>query len=215
MPSRTLTNTPLARSEDLLIERVGDELVIYDLERKEAHCLKALAASVFDRCDGKGSLEQLAARVSSDLGEPVTESDVLEAIRQLEASALLAQPLVVRDGVSRREAVKRFAFAGAAGAIGGPLITSILAPGTAWASGIPTGCTGCVSNSSCVSNHCCQSNAGKQCNQSCCVGKDNSCHTVCGATTCVCTVCVSTTGCGTCPCSTCPPGSTVCCTTSC
>jgi hypothetical protein len=245
MPSRKSTEAPIvievpvARSKDLLIERVGDELVIYNLQDKQAHCLRALAASVFNRCDGKTAVAEIAPRVEADLSTLVTESDVRDAISQLEASGLLETPLRIRNGLSRRDAVKRFAYAGAAGALAGPLINSIAAPSTAMAlSNIPTGCTGCGANKDCASNHCCQTNAGKQCNQSCCVASDNSCHFTnvcsggsnaggtctsnanCPGGTCIltCTVCASTSGCtppGTCPCQTCPPGSNNCCTPTC
>jgi hypothetical protein len=210
---------------------------------KHAHCLRALAAAVFNHCDGKSALAEIAARAESELGTAVSESDVRDAISQLEASGLLDVPLRVRDGLSRRDAMKRFAFAGATAAFAGPLITSIAAPSSASAagSGIPIGCTGCGKNSDCVSNHCCQSNPGKQCNESCCVGMNNSCHitgcvcvggsnpgtdcsacgnncTICtggGTCQCTCTVCVSDTGCGQCPCSQCPGGSSPCCSSTC
>ena len=43
---------PRARRDDLEIQRMGDELVIYDLRSNEAHALDALAADVFDLADG-------------------------------------------------------------------------------------------------------------------------------------------------------------------
>ena len=223
---------PIARSKDLLIERVGDELVIYDLEDKQAHCLKALAAAVFNHSDGKTAVAEIAAHVESELGSPVSETEVRDAIGQLEASGLLDVPLRVRDGLSRRDAVKRFAFAGATAAFAGPLITSIAAPSSAMAqSGIPPGFSGCGQNKDCTSNHCCQSVPGKSCNFSCCVGSNNSCHAVsvcvggtnagntcttnsdCPGGTCTtsCTVCSTDTGCGACPCGQCPSGSSPCC----
>jgi hypothetical protein len=209
---------PAARDQGLLIESVGDETVIYDLETKQAHCLKALAAAAFTYADGKNTAADIAELASYRLGQPVTEAEVEDAISQLGDCGLLDTALVIHDGLSRREAVKRIgAIAGAVAAA--PLITSIIAPTAAMAgnSVIPTGCTGCGQNKDCASNHCCQTVAGKQCLFSCCVGQDNSCHIstagdctvqlagcpcLCGAPGC------SPTPDGTC----CPPGSTVCCT---
>jgi hypothetical protein len=118
-------------------------------------------------------------------------------------------------GVSRRQMLRRVGFAGAAAAVGTSLVTTVVAPTAAWASGLPTGCSGCGKNSDCTSGHCCQSNAGKQCNQSCCVGLNNSCHFATSGTTLTCTVCVSQTGCSTCPCAPCPGASQPCCTPTC
>lgn len=212
---------PAARSEGLLVERVGDETVIYDAETKQAHCLKSLAAAVFDCCDGSTSVAQAATTASGRLGTSVSEDDVTEALRQLEQLRLVEVPLVVLqsvdggDGVSRREVLRRIGLAGVA-ATGATMITSIAVPGLALAaSGVPTGCSGCNKNSDCTSGHCCQSNAGKSCNQNCCVGSNNSCHFVTTAGTLSCTVCLSETGCGACPCSSCPAGSSTCCNSTC
>jgi hypothetical protein len=212
---------PRKRTTGLLVEAVGDEAVVYDLETREAHCLKPLAAVVFECCDGAGSISDLAATASRRLSTNVTDDDVAEAVRQLEQLKLLDTPLVVLDGangngngVSRREALRRIGFVGATAA-SATLVTSIAVPAVAWASGIPAGCSNCGKNSDCASGHCCQSNGGKQCAQTCCVGGNNSCHFTGDPNNPTCTVCISDTGCGTCPCSQCPGGSSPCCTTTC
>lgn len=208
---------PAARTAGLLVERVGDETVIYDTETKQAHCLKPLAAFVFEAADGSSDAARVAALATERLGERIDSTQVLDAVAQLEQVGLLASPLVVvasDERISRRAAVKRIgAFGAAATSI--PLVMSIVAPAAAFASGVPTGCTGCNKNTDCVSGHCCQSNAGKSCNQNCCVGNNNSCHFVTSGGTLTCTVCLSQTGCGACPCSTCPTGTTTCCNSTC
>jgi hypothetical protein len=219
---------PVARSEGLLVESVGDEIVVYDLATKEAHCLKALAATLFEYADGRRTTSDIAELASHRLGTPVSESDVSDAVGQLEHAGLLEVPLLVRDGngngngVSRREAMRRIGFAGAAAVAATPLVTSIAAPTAraAAVSGLPIGCP-CGKNPDCVSNHCCQTNAGKSCNQQCCVGGNNSCHIIsctcvggptpgatcsvdtdCGTggtcSNCICGVCATDFG-GTCP----------------
>jgi hypothetical protein len=234
---------PAARSEGLLIEAVGDETVVYDTKSKQAHCLKPLAAIVFDSSDGHATVGEIARIAEGRLGDAVSEADVADAAAQLESLGLLQTVLIVRagdhlalsngNGVSRREMIRRVGFTGAAAAVGTALVTSVV-PQVAWASGIPIGCTGCGKNSDCTSNHCCQSVPGKSCNKSCCVGANNSCHTTsctcsishadctttacapgAGTCTCLCTVCTNNTGCGACPCSQCPSGSTVCCSPAC
>jgi hypothetical protein len=238
------TAVPAARSEGFLIETVGDETVVYDTESKQAHCLKPLAALVFDSSDGHASVGEIARIAEERLGDPVSEADVANAVAQLESLGLLQTVVIVPtgdhlavsngNGVSRREMIRRVGFAGAAAAVGTSLVTTVVPQAAFAQSGIPVGCTGCTQNKDCTSNHCCQSVPGKSCNQSCCVGSNNSCHvTSCtcsishadctttncpgnaGTCNCTCTVCSTDTGCGACPCSTCPQGTVPCCTTGC
>lgn len=202
---------PAARTEGLLVERVGDEIVVYDTETKQAHCLKPLAGLVFESADGSCDAAAIAAVATSRLCGPVNIEQVLEAVDQLEQVGLLASPLVVLssgNGVSRRDVVKRIGKVGALAA-SVPLVLSVVAPSAAFASGIPTGCTGCTGNGDCLSGHCCQNNGGKKCNQSCCVGGNNSCQIDAAGN---CSVTVADSGCGACPCSVCPAGSVICCT---
>jgi hypothetical protein len=182
---QTAIARPVARAEGLLVESVGEETVVYDLDTKEAHCLKPLAATVFMYADGTRKASDIAELSSYRLETTVSEADVKDAIKQLESVALVETPLVVRDGMSRRDAIKRFgAVAGAVSAT--PLIASVVAPAAAAAaSKVPTGgccnvnktdnCTG--GNPRCESNHCCQNLSSKDCNQCKCVGDKNDCST--------------------------------------
>jgi len=177
----------MARGEELLIESVGDETVIYDIKSKEAHCLKALAAVVFALADGSNTTADIAELAAYRLGQPVTEAEVVDAVAQLEQHALLDTPLVIRDGISRREALGRMAATGIGATVGVSMITTVMAP-TALAAGsqIATGnccgstlnndaCTG--QNPHCQSGHCCANQPGQSCNQCKCVGDKNDCDT--------------------------------------
>jgi len=212
---------PAARVEGLLVERLDDEAVVYDLETKQAHCLKPLAAVVFAHCDGKTTVGDIAVLAAQQLDEKVDASEVADAVAQLDELGLLDAPLVILNGagsgVSRREMLRKAGYTGAVAAAA-PLITSIAAPTAAMAQSgqIPSGCGGCGKNPDCESNHCCQSNAGKQCQQGCCVADNNSCHFCdCVGATCTCTVAASDIPGGKCPCLCSDAGCTgVCCTSS-
>jgi hypothetical protein len=127
------TTFPIARSERLLIENVGDEAVIYDLETNVAHSLKPLAAAVFMYSDGANSAAEIAELASYRLDQSITESDVAGALVELEQTALIIFPAddSAGSGLSRRDALKTFAAAGA----GTLLLTSVAAP-AALASGV-------------------------------------------------------------------------------
>ena len=205
---------PVARDEGLLIEQIGDETVAYDLESKEAHCLKPLAAVVFAHADGRNTTADLAELASYRLGTSVSEDEVRDAVAQLEECVLLDTPMVGQDGVSRRDALRRIAATGVGATLGASLVTTIVAP-TALAQGslIPIGnCCGDSSqgknacnglNSTCEtsplnpgnSGHCCQNNSAKQCNVCKCVAPSN-----------VCDIVTNSTGCTLAPNDSCPAG---------
>jgi hypothetical protein len=120
-------NYPKARTEQILIEEIEDEVVAYDLQTDVAHALKPLAAAVFSCADGNNSVTDIATQVSRRLGEPVSSDQVEDALAQLENVALLERPsldVLTQDPISRRTALKAFLAAGA----GTFLITSVAAP---------------------------------------------------------------------------------------
>ena len=88
---------PKARQDDLLMEEVADELVVYDQQRKLAHSLNRTAALVWRHCDGQRSITDLAKLLRAEL-DPVADEDlVLVAIDRLEASHLLEEPFGARQ----------------------------------------------------------------------------------------------------------------------
>ena len=106
---------PLARSEDLLIEEVGDELLVCDESNNRAHSLNALAASVWAACDGETTTDQLVEKLNSD------RDSIAHALAELSDSELLEQngPLIIagNGGMTRRDLGLRTAKLGAAAAI--------------------------------------------------------------------------------------------------
>lgn len=113
---------PLARSEELLVEEVGDEIVVYDTFTHHAHCLSPVAARVWRACDGTSTEAQIAVAAGLD------EGTAQRAFDELGACALLQVPS--RGGLTRREATAKLAKLGTAAATA-PLISSIAAPSPA------------------------------------------------------------------------------------
>ena len=201
---------PLARSEGLLLQSVADETIAYDVETKEAHCLRPVAAFVFARCDGETTVAQIAAASQAEFSRAITEDEVADAVSQLEQIRLLeASPLLVVDGdggVSRREALRRMGYAGAAATVGTGLVMSIAAPtALAACTGQQGGCA-CAQNKDCASGHCCQAVSDK-CNAGCCTttnngteckcNTDGTCNSPGNPTSCCMGICTPTTTCTT------------------
>jgi hypothetical protein len=128
---------PVARHEGLLVEHVGDETVVFDADSKEAHCLSALPAVIFENCDGKTSVEDLARLASERMNAPVETAQVVDALAQLEERDLMEPRAPSQIGVSRRTMLQRTAALGGAVAAS-PLITSVIAPTSAAA--VTPGC---------------------------------------------------------------------------
>ncbi len=144
---------PVARDEGLLVEHVADEVVVYDVDGKEAHCLSPLPAVVFTHSDGYRTVEQLAEVASVKLGEDVTAERVVDAISQLEERNLI----VGSSGVSRRQMLRKSAIAGGV-VTAAPLISSVFAPAALAANSATCGpliCCPCCTGSGFNKDDCC------------------------------------------------------------
>lgn len=118
---------PKARHNDLLVEKVGDETIIYDGERQLAHSLNRSASIVWQNSDGEHSVPQLAQLVGTELGIEPNDSIVEYALDKLADAKLLDT-----TQVSRRDVVRRMTLAGAA-ALALPVVLSVVAPTEAMA----------------------------------------------------------------------------------
>ena len=116
---------PVARSRGLVVRELAEELVVYDRERHEAHCLNGTAARVFRGADGHRGVSELALLLGAQ--GPGAEELVEMALTQLDAARLLesAPSPVSEQGLLRRDAIRRV---GLGAAVLLPLVTSVLAP---------------------------------------------------------------------------------------
>jgi hypothetical protein len=72
---------------------LGDELLVYDLERHKAYCLNQVAMQVFRHCDGETTIADMALRIGGALGLPVDEQAVRLGLVRLEKAHLLDDPV--------------------------------------------------------------------------------------------------------------------------
>jgi hypothetical protein len=149
-----------AREDGLVIEALGGELLIYDLERDRAHALNETAALVFRHCDGRHGVAELAALLSKETGRPVDEAVVRRALQRLQDTHLL------EGEWSRRETLRKIGLAGTAVGLGLPVVRSIVIPTPAQAQascvGLGAMCgtvvdvnTGCTSTTPCCPPNMC------------------------------------------------------------
>ena len=109
----------MARTDGLVVEDVGDEVLVYDQRNDQAHCLSRDAAMVWRVCDGRTSPAELATALSLEV------ETVDRAIAELESCGLFDHGPVA--GITRRQATAKMAKVGVAAA-SAPMIYSIMAP---------------------------------------------------------------------------------------
>ena len=117
---------PLARTDQLVVQELPDEVLVYDLERHKAHCLNKTSAMVWKRCDGRTTVAEMTRRLGRELAAPVDDDVVWLALGQLRRFHLLEEGSgsVGSLKVSRRDLVRKYLPA----ALAVPLILSVPAP---------------------------------------------------------------------------------------
>ena len=150
------TQLPVARTEQLIVKEVDDEVLVYDLTNDKAHCLNDTAAKVWKNCDGKNSVADIGTSIAKETSLPIDEAVVWLALGQLKQFKLLAEvpsAPAVFAGMSRRQMIRNLGVAG----IALPVIISIAAPmAQAQSSCVPNNGTCTIGVSTCC-------NANKTC----------------------------------------------------
>lgn len=144
---------PVARKDDLVIQELQNELLVFDTRTNKAHCLNQTAASVWKFCDGKNSVSDINKLFGENIGAKVSDNLIWLAIDQLNERELFENKLETKfAGRNRREVLKKI---GLATVIALPIVASITAPTAALAvacSGTVTNCLGCINGTPCDVN---------------------------------------------------------------
>ncbi len=121
---------PRARQDELVVEELQDETLIYDLKRHKARCLNRTAALVWQHCDGQTTVPELAALLEEQLATPTDEAVVWMALDRLGRAHLLSEPVTLpadRAQYSRREVLRTLRRAAGISLLL-PVVSSIFAP---------------------------------------------------------------------------------------
>lgn len=155
---------PKARKEDLVIQELDNEILIYDLNSKKALCLNESVALVWQACDGTKDISEIRKSLVKQLNLAVSDDFIWLALEQLKKENLIANKDEVNadfGGMSRREVIRKI---GLTSVIALPVITGLVTPVAAQTASCSTtvGCTGgnrpsgcnCSNNNNCTSNSC-------------------------------------------------------------
>lgn len=160
-----------AKQNDLVIQELADEVLIYDLGTDQAFCLNQTAAFVWQHADGQTSVKQIASLLQIKMKVPVEESIVWLALDRFEKVGLLENKVGAPQmfaGMNRRELLRTV---GRSAAVALPVVMMLTAPTAASAqSGLPDGqpCTngtqcrggGCVNSRCCTAGDSCPTRGG-------------------------------------------------------
>lgn len=146
---------PRGRTDDIVVQELNGEVLVYDLRDNRAMCLNETSAAVWQACDGSSSVAEIAKKFGN-------EDLVWLALDQLKKEKLLdhAPETNVFEGMSRREVIKKIGM-GTAVAI--PVIAGLVAPSAA--SAVSCG-VACQAQGDCTSPACPQC-AGSSGNRVC------------------------------------------------
>jgi Coenzyme PQQ synthesis protein D (PqqD) len=123
------------RRDDLLIEKLEDETIVYDPLRHRAYCLNRVSHLVLHYCDGRSSVAQIVANVQDEIGVAVSESVVWSALQKLSKAHLLQERLQVKSAtkrLSRRDLGRKLV----AGGVVAVVMSMAVPPSASAASGI-------------------------------------------------------------------------------
>jgi len=127
--------TPRARQDGLIVQELGDEVVIYDEQRNHVHRLNQTAGLVWRHCDGHTTVADMVSLLQGTLSVPVTEDMVWLALDRLEKEHLLHDRLVrpeATERITRRQVLRKAALVGGATLLI-PVVQSMAAPTPAMA----------------------------------------------------------------------------------
>lgn len=119
---------PKARKDNLIVQTLDDEILLYDTRTDQAHVLNRTAATVWNLANGHRTASNIAVLVARERHSQPDAELVWLALNQLSKANLLVQPVPAVPGIAkltRREFLQKAALA----AVVIPVVKTISAPG--------------------------------------------------------------------------------------
>src|SRR5277367_4563699 len=117
-----MTTNPKAKTERLIVKKIDDETLVYEVSRHAATCLNEFAARVWRECDGEKSVADIAAALGDG------ERAVWLALHQLNKSKLLVEEIALppdmRTGKTRRQIAGQLGLGAAVAAVSSIVMTT-------------------------------------------------------------------------------------------
>lgn len=153
-------NKPKTRSENIVVQEMDDEILIYDLNDNKAFCLNETSAIIYQLCNGKNSVAEINQQLSGKFKQPISDELIWLALDGLKKDNLLEESEqfdIDFKGLTRRQVIKKV---GLSSLVVLPVIASMVAPAAAATASLAALLASCSSPSSCQSGNCVASSAG-------------------------------------------------------
>lgn len=137
---------PVTRKNDIVVQELKDETLVYNLKTNKAYCLNETSALAWQLCNGHRTISEISDEMSKRLKTLISDDFVLLALDQFK-DGLLENENEIADhfaGLSRRAVIRKVGFAST---VALPMISSLLAPEASMAQSMAGGavlapCTG-------------------------------------------------------------------------
>lgn len=119
---------PQARREDLVVQELAGEQLVYDMRRHKAFCLNETSAAIWSACDGIRNIAEIRLIAEGRLDSSISEDLVWLALDQLNKQDLIEGDFRIESilpGLTRRQIVQKIGLASITAL---PLVTSLIAP---------------------------------------------------------------------------------------
>jgi hypothetical protein len=147
-------NRPKTRNENIVVQAIENEILIYDLKTNKAYCLNETSALIYQLCDGKNSVADISLKLSQKLNQPITEDVIWLALDSFKKDNLLEegeQFAINFNGLTRRQVVKKV---GLSSLLVLPVIASVVAPAAAATASLAPLFASCTNPGQCQSGNC-------------------------------------------------------------
>ena len=147
---------PETRIENIVVQEMNAELLIYDLKDNRAFCLNETSAIIYQLCDGTRNIHEIVQRFNQITKNSITDDLIWLALDRFKQDNLLEDESIEINfnGLSRRQIIKKV---GLASMIALPLVSSVIAPSAANAASVLTNLplnSACTASSQCASGNC-------------------------------------------------------------
>jgi hypothetical protein len=119
---------PISRQENIVVQNIDGEILIYDLIKNKAFCLNQTSALVWQACDGTRTIAEITSFLGKQLNSQADEDVVWLALDMLSKENLIRDNYQLGEkfsGLSRRAAIRKIGLSSLTAL---PLITSLTAP---------------------------------------------------------------------------------------
>jgi hypothetical protein len=119
---------PIGLKNNILVQELERELLVYDLTRDKVFCLNETSSIVWNSCDGNNSVEDIRQNLSVQLKTEISEEMIWLTLDKLKSEQLLSNYEefdINFNGLSRRQVIKKV---GLSTMVALPLISAIVSP---------------------------------------------------------------------------------------